>query len=143
MITSTVYVVDDDVSVRESLELLIGHAGWRAETFASARDFLEYIAHARAREPGCLVLDVRLPDLNGLELQQRRAVFLREDLHELAAAVGPVIEQLARTGAAGVLEVAFDQGREKLVAHKGSIEPDNGVAEDRREGHGRRVWRYG
>lgn len=66
----TVYVVDDDVSVRESLDLLIRWAGWRPETFASARAFL---AHARPRAPGCLVLDVRLPDLDGLELQRHLA----------------------------------------------------------------------
>ncbi len=71
MSTPTVYVVDDDVSVRESLELLIGCAGWHAETFASARDFLAETAHAHT--PGCLVLDVSLPDLDGLELQQRLA----------------------------------------------------------------------
>ena len=70
MTTPVVCVVDDDVSVRESLELLIRWAGWRPETFASAREFL---AHPRARVPGCLVLDVSLPDLNGLELQQRLA----------------------------------------------------------------------
>ena len=62
-----VYVVDDDVSVRESLELLIRSAGWEPRLFASAGDFL---AHPRAFVPGCLVLDVNLPDLNGLELQQ-------------------------------------------------------------------------
>ena len=73
MTTPTVYVVDDDVSVRESLQLLIGCAGWRSETFGSARDFLDYLAAPRARSPGCLVLDVGLPDLNGLELQQRLA----------------------------------------------------------------------
>ncbi|HEY2379059.1 MAG TPA: response regulator [Gemmatimonadaceae bacterium] len=65
-----VFVVDDDVSVRESLELLIGHSGWPCETFASATEFL---ARPRARRPSCLVLDVHLPDLNGLELQQRLA----------------------------------------------------------------------
>jgi FixJ family two-component response regulator len=68
-----VYVVDDDVSVRESLELLIGHAGWHPETFASARDLLDHLAGVRPRVPGCLVLDVGLPDLNGLELQRRLA----------------------------------------------------------------------
>ena len=73
MTTPVVFVVDDDVSVREALELLIGCAGWRSETFASARDFLEYLAHSQGRTPGCLVLDVSLPDLNGLELQQRLA----------------------------------------------------------------------
>ena len=68
--TPVVLVVDDDVSVRESLELLIGSAGWQPETFASAREFL---ARPRVLAPSCLVLDVTLPDLNGLDLQQRVA----------------------------------------------------------------------
>jgi FixJ family two-component response regulator len=63
-----VFVVDDDVSVRESLELLIRSAGWQPETFASAHEFL---ARARIDVPSCLVLDLSLPDLNGLDLQQR------------------------------------------------------------------------
>jgi FixJ family two-component response regulator len=63
-----VFVVDDDVSVRESLELLIRSAGWQPETFASAEDFL---ARSRIDLPSCLVLDVTLPDLNGLDLQER------------------------------------------------------------------------
>jgi len=62
-----VFVVDDDISVRESLELLIKFAGWQPETFASAADFL---ARPRTTTPTCLVLDVSLPDLNGLELQK-------------------------------------------------------------------------
>jgi len=66
--TPIVFVVDDDISVRESLELLLRTAGWRVETFSSATDFLAY---PRTSVPGCLVLDVSLPDLNGLELQQR------------------------------------------------------------------------
>jgi FixJ family two-component response regulator len=66
--TSVVFVVDDDVSVRESLELLILSAGWRPETFESAEDFLE---HSPVAGPSCLVLDVSLPNLNGLELQRR------------------------------------------------------------------------
>ena len=65
-----VFVVDDDVSVRESLELLIRWAGWEVETFASAREFL---ARPAADAPSCLVLDVKLPDLNGLDLQKRIA----------------------------------------------------------------------
>jgi len=65
-----VFIVDDDISVRESLELLIRCAGWRPETFASAEEFL---ARPRVRVPSCLVLDVSLPDLNGLDLQQRIA----------------------------------------------------------------------
>lgn len=62
-----VFVVDDDLSVRESLEALIGFAGWQPETFASANDFL---GRPRTTIPSCLVLDVSLPDLNGLELQK-------------------------------------------------------------------------
>ena len=68
--TPIVFVVDDDVSVRESLEALIIMEGWRAECFASARDFL---ARPRAQTPSCLILDVNLPDLNGLDLQQQIA----------------------------------------------------------------------
>ena len=65
-----VFVVDDDISVRESLELLVHTAGWRAETFVSAADFLR---HPPAPVPSCLVLDVRMPGLDGLELQQQLA----------------------------------------------------------------------
>src|SRR5215510_14243166 len=65
-----VFVVDDDVSVRESLELMIRTAGWQSETFASAQDFL---SRPRPAVPCCLVLDVTLPGLNGLELQQQLA----------------------------------------------------------------------
>jgi len=65
-----ILVVDDDVSVRESLEGLIRSAGWRVETFASAQEFL---ARPPADAPGCLVLDVRLPGLSGLDLQKRLA----------------------------------------------------------------------
>ena len=63
-----VFVVDDDVSVRESLELLLKSEGWRPELFASAREFLD---RPRPTVPSCLVLDVSLPGLNGLELQQQ------------------------------------------------------------------------
>ncbi len=65
-----VFVVDDDASVRRSLEMLIGSAGWRLETFASAQEFL---SRPRVLAPSCLVLDVALPDLNGLDLQKRIA----------------------------------------------------------------------
>ena len=69
-LASIVFVVDDDVSVRESLELLIRSAGRQPETFASARDFL---SRPRPTLPCCLVLDVRLPGVSGLELQQQLA----------------------------------------------------------------------
>lgn len=65
-----VFVVDDDVSVRESLELLIKSEGWHPELCVSAQDFL---SHPRPSVPCCLILDVNLPELNGLELQKRLA----------------------------------------------------------------------
>ncbi len=68
--TSIVFVVDDDISVRESLELLIRSEGWQPEIFSSAQDFL---IRPRTPAPSCLLLDISMPDLNGLELQKRVA----------------------------------------------------------------------
>ena len=68
--SSIVFVVDDDVSVRESLELLLKNAGWQPQMFESAQTFLDF---PRATVPSCLVLDVTLPGLNGLELQKQLA----------------------------------------------------------------------
>jgi FixJ family two-component response regulator len=67
LLTPIIFVVDDDISVRESLELLIRCEGWQPETFASAQEFLDY---PRVLVPNCLVLDVSLPGLNGLDLQR-------------------------------------------------------------------------
>jgi FixJ family two-component response regulator len=72
--SSTVFIVDDDASVRRALTRLIKSAGYPVQAFASARDFLEYW-RANDQNPGCLVLDVRMPGLSGLDLQ-----------HELQAA---------------------------------------------------------
>src|SRR6476646_9774834 len=69
-VTPIVFVVDDDISVRESLEALIQFAGWRPETFATAQEFLSY---PPVTVPNCLVLDVSLPGLSGLDLQNRIA----------------------------------------------------------------------
>ena len=66
-----VFIVDDDISVRESLELLVQDENWKPETFASAQEFL---AHPRKHVPSCLVLDLSLPGLNGLELQKQLGV---------------------------------------------------------------------
>jgi FixJ family two-component response regulator len=66
-----VFVVGDDISVRESLEAILRREGWQAETFASAQEFL---ARPRPIVPSCLVLDLPLPDLNGLALQRRLAM---------------------------------------------------------------------
>jgi FixJ family two-component response regulator len=66
-----VFVVDDDISIRESLEPLLRCEGWQPETYASAAEFL---ARPRVQTPSCLILDVSLPGLNGLDLQKRVAV---------------------------------------------------------------------
>ena len=68
--TPIVFVVDDDLSVRESLELLIRCEGWQPEIFGSAQEFL---SRPRVLVPSCLILDVSLPGLNGLDLQKRIA----------------------------------------------------------------------
>ena len=73
--TPMVFIVDDDVSVRESLELLIESAGWHSQTFASAEEFL---AHPVPTGPSCLVVDVNLPDVTGLQLQES---LVRNDRH--------------------------------------------------------------
>jgi FixJ family two-component response regulator len=73
---ATVFVVDDDISIRESLASLIRWAGWKAETFSSAGEFL---SRPRPDAPSCLVLDVELPDLNGLDLQER-VIGVRPDM---------------------------------------------------------------
>ena len=70
-VTPVVFVVDDDISVRESLEALIRCEGWQPRTFASAQEFLD---HPPAVVPSCLVLDISLPGLNGLDLQKRIVV---------------------------------------------------------------------
>lgn len=69
--TAIIFVVDDDISVRESLDELFHCEGWQSETFASAQEFLD---RPRAPVPSCLILDVSLPGLNGLDLQHRIAV---------------------------------------------------------------------
>src|SRR5262249_52228430 len=69
-VASTVFVIDDDISVRESLELLIRTAGWESESFASAEEFL---SDQRATAACCLILDLALPGASGLELQQQLA----------------------------------------------------------------------
>jgi FixJ family two-component response regulator len=70
-VTPIVFVVDDDISVRESLEVLIRCEGWKPETFESAQEFLD---RPPAQVPNCLVLDISLPGLNGLDLQKRIVV---------------------------------------------------------------------
>jgi RNA polymerase sigma factor (sigma-70 family) len=115
-----VFVVDDDVSVRESLELLILAAGWHPETFASAEDFLE---RSRFGGPSCLVLDVSLPNLSGLDLQKRlidRAgmpiIFITGygDIPTTVKAMkAGAVEFLTKPFGDGVLETAIEQAIER------------------------------
>jgi FixJ family two-component response regulator len=70
-VSPVVFVVDEDITVRETLELLIRSEGWQPQTFQSAREFL---TQPRPLVPSCLILDLALPDLNGLESQKKIAL---------------------------------------------------------------------
>jgi len=105
--TPIVFVVDDDISVRESLELLISFAGWQPELFASAEEFL---AHPRVPVPNCLILDVSLPDLDGLELQKLIAGDRRDMPIIFITGHGdiPMTVQAMKAGAIEFLTKPFD-----------------------------------
>jgi FixJ family two-component response regulator len=126
-----VFVVDDDVSVRESLELLILSAGWQPETFASAEDFLD---RSRIDGPSCLVLDVALPNLNGLDLQKR--IGDRTDMPiifitgygdvptTVRAMKAGAVEFLTKPFGADVLQTAIRQAIERsraVLAHEAEL----------------------
>jgi FixJ family two-component response regulator len=107
--TPIVFVIDDDISVRESLELLIRNAGWQVETFESAQDFL---SRPSIVVPSCLVLDVALPGLSGLDLQKHVAVD-RTDLPIIfITGYGdvPTTVQAMKAGAVEFLTKPFDDG---------------------------------
>lgn len=119
-----VYVVDDDVSVRESLDLLIRCEGWQPEVFVSADEFL---AHPRAVVPNCLVLDVSLPGLNGLELQKRIANERRDipNLRTAYASLSPREREVMALVVSGFLnkQVGAELGISEITvkAHRGSL----------------------
>src|ERR1700722_5082670 len=102
----TVFVEDDDVSVRESLELLIQQAGWRAELFMSAEEFL---LHPRHSLPNCLILDVNLPNLGGLDAQKRIGVDRADTPIIFLTGYGdiPMSVQAMKAGAAEFLTKPF------------------------------------
>jgi FixJ family two-component response regulator len=111
--TPRVFVVDDDISMRESLESLIRHAGWQAETFASAEEFL---ARPRALAAGCLVLDYCLPQLDGLSLQKHIAL---DDAHLPIIFITcygdpPMVVQAMKAGALEILSKPF--GDDELLS---------------------------
>ena len=107
--TPVVCVVDDDVSVRESLELLIESVGWQPLLFASAREFL---AHPRPEGPSCLVLDVNLPELSGLQLQQQLSGgdFDLPIIFITGRGYVPMTVQAMKAGAVEFLTKPFDEG---------------------------------
>ncbi|HEX4960222.1 MAG TPA: response regulator [Thermoanaerobaculia bacterium] len=129
--TPTVFVVDDDVSVRESLELLIRFAGWQPETFASAQEFL---ARPRVLAPSCLVLDVSLPDLNGLDLQKLVAVDRIDMPIIFITGYGdvPMTVQAMKAGAVEFLTKPFDDDV-LLSAIRNAIERSSAVLDDKAE----------
>jgi FixJ family two-component response regulator len=104
-----VFVVDDDVSVRESLEALVRSAGWKPETFASAQEFL---ARSRPDVPSCLVLDVSLPGLSGLDLQNRVAADRVDMPIIFITGYGdvPMTVRAMKAGAVEFLTKPFDDG---------------------------------
>jgi FixJ family two-component response regulator len=117
-----VAIVDDDPSAREGLQSLIESAGWRAETFASAQEFL---ARPGAEAPSCLVLDLQLPGLSGLDLQKRMAeVGLKVPVVFLTGHGNiPTSVQAMKAGAVEFLTKPFDE-EELLQAIQEAIERD-------------------
>ncbi len=106
-----VFVVDDDLSVRESLAGLVRYAGWQVETFASAQEFL---ARPAIRSPSCLLLDIGLPDLNGLDLQQRVAID-RIDMPIIFITGHRDIPMTVRAMKAGAVEFLLKPLRQELL----------------------------
>ncbi len=104
----TVFVVDDDQAVRESMDMLMRSGGWTVRTFGSASDFLERYEPA---DRGCLILDVRMPEVSGLELQQMLSQ--REIRLPIIMITGhgdvPVAVQAMRNGAVDFLQKPFSQ----------------------------------
>jgi FixJ family two-component response regulator len=98
----TIAIVDDDPSMRRSLLRVVRSAGYRAEMFASAREFLEWLPRNRA---ACLVLDIHMSEMTGFELQERLAVPI---IFITAHDDGLTLARIERSGAAGHLQKPFD-----------------------------------
>ena len=124
-----VYVVDNDVSVRKSLQELIRTAGWQPALFASAEDFLSYPSKVR---PSCLVLEVMLPGLNGLALQQQ-LTGARADIPVIfitAQSDVPMSVRAMKAGATEFLAKPFNELAEAAMAEKGLPEDDRHIRRD-------------
>lgn len=115
-------IVDDDPSVRRSLHRLVQAAGYPVETFASAREFLEWLPRGRA---ACLVLDVHMNDLSGFDLQQRLAVpIIFITAHDDAT----TRERIKKSGTVGHLQKPFDE-QAVLDAIRRAVGADDGMKE--------------
>jgi FixJ family two-component response regulator len=119
---AVIAIVDDDPSVREGLESLIQSEGWRVETFASAQEFL---ARPRAEAPSCLILDLQLPGLSGLDLQKRMAEVELEIPIVFLTGHGniPASVQAMKAGAVEFLTKPFDE-QDILRAVEEALERD-------------------
>jgi FixJ family two-component response regulator len=128
---AVVFVVDDDASVRESLENLLRSVGLRVEVFASAQEFL---GSPQANAPGCLVLDVRLPGVSGLDLQQQ-LTGSRPDLPIVFITGHGDIPMTVRAMKAGAVEFLTKpvKSRDLLAAIRGAIERGRASHQARRE----------
>ena len=133
---AVVFVVDDDAAVRRSLDNLIRSVGLRAETFASAQEFL---SSKRPDVPGCLVLDVRLPGLSGLDLQNRMAEADMEIPIIFITGHGdiPMTVQAMKAGAVEFLTKPFRE-QDLLDAIQQALERDSQAREQRAEIEGLR-----
>lgn len=125
--TPTVFVVDDDASLREALETLLVSAGWNVELFASAQEFL---GRTPAAMPRCLILDVNLPDLDGLALQERLARSRHEMPIIFITGYGsiPMTVKAMKAGAVEVLPKPFD-GEQLLDAVRQALERSRAALE--------------
>jgi FixJ family two-component response regulator len=123
----TVFVVDDDPSLREALEMLLVNAGWNVELFASA---LEFLKREVVAVPRCLILDVNLPDLDGLALQERLSRSRREMPIIFITGYGsiPMTVRAMKAGAFEVLPKPFD-GEQLLVAVRQAVERSRAALE--------------
>jgi FixJ family two-component response regulator len=125
--TPIVFVVDDDVSVRESLELLIETAGWQPHTFSSAEEFL---ARPPIAVPSCLILDLSLPNLSGLDVQKRVAVD-RSDMPIIFITGHGDVHLSVQAMKAGAIEFLTKPFREDVLldAIRGALERSRRVLE--------------
>jgi len=130
---AVIAIVDDDLSVREGLESLIRSAGWRAESFATAQEFL---ARPRVEPPSCLILDLQLPGLSGLDLQKRMGEVQLEIPIVFLTGHGniPASVQAMKAGAVEFLTKPFDE-QDLLRAIEEAIERDRRTRQRQAEMH--------